>query len=453
MQVNIEEVNSTRRKLAVEVPVEDVTAELDRAFGRVQRQATLKGFRPGKAPRSVLEKYFGDQVRADVLSHLIEHSYSDAVKQAGLRPVGPPEIVPESIEAGRPLRYSATVDILPAIEINHREGLPAKRPRQTVTDEDVERALTQLRESLAELRPVEGRDDAREGDYVSIDYDVSVDGKPLPGAKRENRLFELGGGNGPAEIDRALVGAKVGDQRSADVAFPADHADQSMAGKTAHFDITLRGIREKLLPAADDELAKEHGECATLEELRAKLRERIAESYRREGDERVRAQLVDELVKRNPFDVPQSLVERQLDSLIEDLTSRLGERRAEIERDVERLEKLRTDFRPRAEQQVRAVLALDAVARQSGIEVPQADVDARIAEMVANAGQHGSRLSEIYREDSARDELRARLARERALDAVVAAANVEDVDVAANVVAPIEENGYSSTTGKSGAEG
>jgi trigger factor len=453
MQVNVEELNSTRRKLAVEVPVEDVKAELDRAFGRLQRQATLKGFRPGRAPRSVVEKLFGDQVRADVLSHLIEHSYSDAVKQAGLQPVGAPEIVPESIEAGKPLRYSATVDVLPPIEIREREGLPAKRPRRAIGEEDVDRAVVQLRESLAELRPVEGRDEAREGDFVSIDYDVSVDGKPLPGAKRENRLFELGAGNGPAEIDRALAGAKVGEHRTADVDFPEDHGDRALAGKRARFDLTLRGIREKILPPADDELAKEHGECTTLEELRAKLRERLAESYRREADDQVRGQIVDELVKRNPFDVPQSLVERQVASFVEDLTSRLGERRAELERDAERLEKLRADYRPRAEQQVRAVLALDAVARDMGIAIADADVDRRIGEMAANAGEQGARLREIYREDGARAELRARLARERALDAIVSAARVEDVEVPANVVAPKQENGYSPITGKSGAEG
>src|ERR1041385_8065157 len=206
MQVTIEEVDATRRRIAVEVPIDAVTAELDRAFGRVQREAKIKGFRPGHAPRSVLERYFGDQVRADVLSHLIEHSYSDAVKQAGLRPVGPPEIVPESVEAGKPLRYSATIDILPKIEIPDFARLPAKRPRREVGDEDVDRAVERLRESLAELRPVEGRDEAREGDFVSIDYTTSIAGKPTPGGQRENRLVELGRGAVPTEIERALAG-------------------------------------------------------------------------------------------------------------------------------------------------------------------------------------------------------------------------------------------------------
>jgi trigger factor len=441
MQVSIDEVNATRRRLAVEVPVEEVAAEFDRAFGRVQKQAKLKGFRPGRAPRSVVEKLFGDQVRADVLSHLIEHSYSDAVKQAGLRPVGPPEIVPESIEAGKPLRYSATIDVLPKIEIGSTIGLSAKRPRREITDADVDRAVEQLRESLAELRPVEGREDAQEGDFVSVDYAGFVDGRPLPDGKRDNRLFELGKGGAPPEFERALVGAKVGELKTVEISYPAEHTDTTVAGKTARFDIRLRAIREKILPAADDDLAKEHGECSTLAELRTKLRERIAESMRREGDEQIREQLLDQVLQSNPFDVPASLVDRQVNAFVEDLLERVGAQRAVLERDPERLDKLREEYRPRAERQVRAVLALDAAAERDQVEVSEQDVDQRVAELVRRAGEHAARLREIYRDPSAREELRARMARERALDAIVATAHVEDVDPPVNVVAPVGEKG------------
>jgi trigger factor len=441
MQVTIEEVNATRRKLAVEVPVAAVTAELERAFGRVQRETKLKGFRPGRAPRAVLERFFGDQVRADVLSHLIEHSYSDAVKQTGLRPVGPPEIVPESIEAGKPLRYSATIDVLPKIEIADPSGLPAKRPRRVVSEDDVDRAVDRLRESLAELRPVEGRDEAREGDFVTIDYVASIEGKPLPNGKRENRLVELGKGSVPAEIERALVGAKVDQEKRVEVDFPTEHADHSVAGKTVRFELALRAIREKVLPPADDELAKEHGECSTLEDLRGRLRERLGESFGREADEQVREQLIEELVRRNAFEVPKSLVDRQVDSFVEDVLVRAGERRAELEGDAQRLEKLRDEYRPRAERQVRAVLALDALATQNGIEVADGDVDDRISELAARVGDQAARMREAYREPAARAELRARIARERALERVVASARIEDVEVAGNLVAPTAEKG------------
>lgn len=441
MQVTIEEVNTTRRKLAVEVPVEAVVAELDRAFGRVQRQAKLKGFRPGRAPRGVLEKFFGDQVRADVLSHLIEHSYSDAVKQTGLRPVGPPEIVPESVEAGKPLRYSATVDVLPKIEIRESAGLPAKRPRRPVTEEDVNRGVSHLRESLAELRPVEGRDQAREGDFVSIDYVASIGGKVIPNGKRENRLVEIGKGSVPPEIDRALAGLKVGEAKSVEVEFDKQHPDASVAGKAVRFEVSLKGIREKVLPPADDELAKEHGECSTLEELRAKVRERIAQSVEREAMDQVREQVIDALLRRNAFEVPQSLIERQVEAFVEDLLARAGEQRSELERDTERLEKLREDMRTRAERQVRAALALDALAEQTNVEIGDDDLEQRIAETASQTGEQAAKVREIYRDPAVRGELRGRLARERALAQIVSSAVIEDVEVAAGGVAPTGETG------------
>ncbi len=441
MQVQIEELNPTRRKIAVEVPLEAVRSEIDRAFGRVQQTAQIRGFRPGRVPRAVLEKYFGDQVRADVLSHLIEHSYADAVEQAGLRPVGAPEIVPESLEAGKPLRFSATVDVLPKLEVTDYQGLAAKRPIRDVTDEDVASALERLRESLAELRPIEGREECREGDFASIDYIASADGRALPSGSRENRLVEVGKDSVPKAIDEALVGMKIGEKRAAEVSFPDDVPDKTVAGRSVRFEVTLRALREKVLPALDDELAKEHGECATLDELRVKLRERIAASIRRQGDEQVREQLIDELLRRNSFEVPKSLVERQVDAFVEELLERLGGERSGLEKDAARLETLRNDYRPRAERQVRAVLALDRLAESIPIEVSQEEVTKRVAETAEQAGAQAAKVREVYREPAARAELESRIRRERALEEVVARAAIEEVSVPPSVVAPTEETG------------
>ncbi len=438
--LNVEEVNATRRKLQVEIPVESLKAEFDDAFRRVAHQATIKGFRPGKAPRSVLEKYFGERVRADVLSHLIEHSYADAIREAGLRPVASPEIVPEAIEPGKPLRYSAEVDILPKFEIKEATGLPAKKPRRSVTDADVDQTIERLRESLASLRPVEDREEVGATDFVVIDYTATVDGEPLPNGTKENRLVPVGGGVVPKEIDEALPGMKVGETKTVAVPFGDDHPEKTVAGKTVQFAVTLRAIREKVLPEADDSLAKEHGEVETLAELREKMKERIAASFENEASERVRDQVIEALVQRNPFDVPKSLVDRQVDSLVDDFLDRFGERRAEMERDAARLDKLREESRPRAERQVRAVLALDVYAEQSGISITDDEVDQRLNEMAAQAGDQAQRVREIYREPAARADLRSRLARERALEQIVSAASIEDVEVptqeSASVVAP-----------------
>lgn len=440
MDVKIEEVTTTERRLAVEVPFGEVAAELDRAFGRLQREAKVKGFRPGHVPRAVLERYFGDQVRADVLSHMIEHSFTKAIEDSQLRPVAPPSIVPEKIESGQPLRYSATIEIQPEVTIGMYQGLSARRPVRAVTDRDVDRALENVRQSLAELRPIEERTDARQGDFVSVDYTASIDGRDLPEGRRENRLVEVGAGAVPGPIDEALVGMTVGEKKEIDVEFPADHPDPKLAEKAVRFEVTLRGLREKIVPPIDDDLAREHGESATLEELRDKLRARIDESMRRQADDQVREQLVDELLAKNPFDVPKSFCERQAESVLGDALARSGVAVEDLRREPERLEQLLTEVRPRATRQVRAALALDAIARTENLEVTEDEIDARVNEMAAGSSEQNDKVRAAYRELRAREALRERLLREKTLERVVAAAHVEDVAAPADDVAPTEQN-------------
>jgi trigger factor len=435
MQVSVEEVNTTRRKLAIEVPVEQVSSEIDRAFGRVQQNAQIKGFRQGRVPRAILEKYFGDQVRAEVLSQLIEHSFADAIQQSGLRPVGQPEIVPESIAPGTPLRYQATVDILPEIHIVDAAGVAAKRPVREVVDADVERALTDVRESLAELRPIEDRTQPARGDFVVLDYTAKLEGEEAGEPKRENRMVEVGGGSMPPEIDLAIQSMSVGQARVVPVTYPTEGADPKIAGKTVAFEITLRGLREKVLPPVDDDLAREHGDAETLDELRAKLRERITASIRHAADEQVRDQLVDALLEKNPFEVPKSMVDRQTESLANELF-RSARGAESLRGDEAAMTKLKEELRPRAERQVRAALALETLAKQEKIEISASDVEARIDAMASQAGEHAERLRAAYGREEVREELQARLVRERALEWIVEHAAIEDVVVPADVVAP-----------------
>jgi trigger factor len=435
MQVSVEEVNTTRRKLAIEVPAQQVSSEMDRAFGRVQQQAHIKGFRQGRAPRQILEKYFGDQVRAEVLSNLIEHSFADAIQQSGLRPVGSPEIVPESIAPGSPLRYQATVDILPEIRIVDAAGVAAKRPVREVVDADVERALADVRESLAELRPIEDRTQPARGDFVVLDYTAKLEGEETGEPKKESRMVEVGANAMPPEIDIALQAMSVGQTRTVPVTYPAEGADPKVAGKTVEFEITLRGLREKVLPPVDDDLAREHGDAETLDELRAKLRERITASIRHGADEQVRDQLVDALLEKNPFEVPKSMVDRQTEALANELFR--SARGAEALRgDEAAMTKLKEELRPRAERQVRAALALETLAKQEKIEINASDVEARIDAMASQAGEHAERLRAAYGREEVREELQARLVRERALEWIVEHAAIEDVVVPADVVAP-----------------
>jgi trigger factor len=424
----------------VEIPAEAVDAELERTFRRLQAVVAIPGFRRGRVPRRVLERYLGGQLQAEVLSELVDRSYGEAIERAGIRPVTAPEIVPESIHPGSPLRYTATVEVLPEIEIEQFEGLPARRPRRLVTDRDVDEAIEQVRESLAELRPIEDREEPRAGDLALVDWSISIEGQPQPPGAPETRLVELGKGALPRPVEEALGTMKVGESREVDVEVSPPGGDPGAPARRARFRLTLRGLRERVRPPLDDELAREHGECETLEELRSRIRQRLEERFAAAAEEAVREQLLDELLRRHPFEAPAALVERETERLVREIAERTGLARTESDADPDRLARLAAEVRPRAERRVKAVLALDALARRLGIAVSESDLEEAFARIARSTGREIEKIRAAYSEAAALEDLRRRIARERALARVVASARIEEVDaIGEGVVADLPE--------------
>jgi trigger factor len=412
--VTLEELSPVRKRLRVEIPAVAVQAELDRAFQALGRQAKLRGFRPGKAPRAVLERTFGAEVRREVLGRLVEQSFHEAIERHGLAVVGTPEIDPEDIAPGDAFRYSATVDVRPAIALGDLGGLNASRPAVTVSDEDVERTLGSLRESVAQLRPIEDRTVVETGDVVVVDLTSRLDGgEPV---RREGALLEAGGGTFPLALERQLVGQHRGAHVSVRVPYPADYANTAVAGKTADFDVEVKELRAKELPALDDDFARDHAKCASLAELRDRVRADLEREAHARAEDAVRDQILAQLVERHPFDVPPSLVERRIEAMLATFDIRVGEG---PERD-QAIARLHDELRPRAERQVRAELLLDAVAERERIDVSDGDVDAEIAAIAARERQAPERVRALYDRPEARAALRARMLRERAIARLVA---------------------------------
>src|SRR5713101_5713904 len=361
----LEDLTSVRKRLQVEVPAGAVQAELDRAFQQVGQRARLRGFRPGKAPRPVLERVFGDEVRREVLGRLVEDSFHRAVETHGLAVVGTPDIDAEPITPAAALRYSATVDVRPTIALGELSGLRVARPTTRVGDEEVEQALGAMREAVAQLRPVEDRALIEAGDVVRVDLSSRLEGGEP--SRREGVLLEAGAGSFPLALERQLVGQGRGARLDRRVPYPADYPSPGLAGKTAEFEVEVKDLRVKELPPLDDEFARDHGKCDSLVELRA----------------RVRADLEREAVAR-----------------------------------------LREQLRPRAERQVRAELLLDAVAAREGISVSDEEVDAEIGVIAAREQQVVERMRAFYERPEARAALRGKLVRDRALAVLIARARV-----------------------------
>src|SRR5881296_3240239 len=409
----VEDLTPVRKRLQVEVPAHAVQAELDRTFHEVGQRARLRGFRPGKAPRPVLERVFGEEVRRKVLGRLVEASFHRAVETHGLAVVGTPDIDAEPITPGAALRYSATVEVRPAIALGDLSGLQVVRPATRVGDEDVERTIGELRESVAQLRPVEDRAQVETGDVVRVDLTSRLEGgEPV---HREGVLLEAGSGSFPLALERQLVGQSRGARLALRVPYPADHPNTGLAGKTAEFEVEV-----KELPPLDDDFARDHGKCESLAALRARVRADLEQEAATRADAAVREALIDQLLARHTFDVPSTLVERRTEALLQTLDLRLLEG-AERE---QALARLREQLRPRAERQVRTELLLDALAARDGIAVNDDELHAEVDGIAARERQVVERVRAFYERPEARAALRAKLVRDRALAGVLAAARV-----------------------------
>jgi trigger factor len=428
--VTVEDLTPVRKRLTIEVPANEVQAELDRTFQQVAQRATLRGFRPGKAPRAVLERTFGAEVRRDVLGRLVEQSFLAAVEHHGLAVVGSPDIDATAITPGEPLRYSAIVEVRPTIVLGDLSGLRVERPSTSVSEDDVDRALEGLRQSVAQLRPVEDRAVIQAGDVVRIDLTSRLDGgDPV---RREDVLIEAGAGSFPLALERQIVGQHRGARLTLKVPYPADHPNAGLAGKTADLEVEVKDLREKELAPLDDDFARDHGRCDSLEALRARVRADLEHEARMRAAGAVREQIVEQLIASHSFEVPSTLVERRTEALLATFEVRLPEG---AERD-ETLARLREQVRPAAERQVRGEILLDAVAERERIEVGDDDVRAEIDAIAAREGQVRERVRALYDRPEARAALRAKLVRDHAVDRLTGSTPATSTTSAASPMPP-----------------
>lgn len=409
---------AVRKRIDVEVPADEVQRELDRGFERVRQQAHIRGFRPGKAPRKVVEQTYGEQIRREVIARLVEHSFHHAVEDHALAVVGSPEIDAGELNPGEPLRYTVLVDVRPEIALGDLGGIAVERPDATVADDDVARAIETLRERAATLRPITDRAVVEAGDVVTVDLTSQL------GEDRQTRqgvMLEAGSGTFALALERQLVGQRLGATTALEVPYPADYPNAGLAGKTVQFEVQVNELHAKELPALDDDFARDHGHGESLADLRARVRADLEQQAATHADGQVREGVLRALLDRHGFEVPASLVLRRSDTILASLGVRLPDG-AEAEQTLVRL---REQVRPQAEREVRADLLLDAVAAQQAVEVTDADVEGEIVAMAARERQAPERLRAFYERAEAREALRARLRRVRALEHVVSLARID----------------------------
>ncbi len=419
------EVSPVVRALHVEVDAGTVRQAFDRAYRDLGRSVSVKGFRPGKAPRKVLESLYGASLREEIERTLVSDSFPEAVQRAGLAPVTEPQVESEPPAADRAFKYVATIEVLPKIALPEWRGLPGTKPAVAVKDEEVEQELEALRARRAPL--VDAGEPAAKGHTCTIDYQGTIDGKPFEGGSAEGALVELGSDGYIPGFEDQLEGVRPGDARELRVTFPADYAAEELRGKQAAFAVTVKAVQKREAPALSDEFAKSLGDegVTTVDALRARVRGELAARRERAAREELRRTVMEALIARATFDVPPGLVSRRLSQRLEVAHQQLG-RLMPHEELHQRMDQWREEWRPDAEREVRESLLLEAIADEEKIEVTDAQVDERIAQMARDQGLAADRLRKQYEERGMLESLRGRMRVDAALDRVLALAKVAE---------------------------
>jgi trigger factor len=384
MKVEVQQLDPCKRQLVVEAPESEVAAAWEAAYGRVQREARLPGFRRGKVPRSLVRAHFADEVRRAVAEQLIPDVYRRALDEARLSPVEDPQVQDLQLEEGRPLRFTAVVEIKPPITLGEYRGVKVTHTPAAVTDADVEAALQSLAERHATLATVTRP--ARVGDHVVVDYTIAPEGAEP--RIEQGYAFEVGGGRVLAEMDEAVMGLAGGDERTLTVRFPTEHPREDLRGKSGQISLRVVEVKEKEVPPLDDDFARAlGGSPQSVGELRETVRTELEAQRERQSRREREEAVVDAVLGRHDFPIPETLVQR-------DIAHRIGRMQASLSRqgvDPARLDwdytKLAEDLHPTAARAVRWALLQEAVAEREELTATDADVEVEIARIARESGR------------------------------------------------------------------
>jgi len=388
MKVTVEDRSSVKKVLHIEVPEADVKHALDQAYQALKKTAKVKGFRPGKTPRGVLERLYKKDVNADVTGKLIQDAYVEALKETKLKVVGSPSVDPPELAATGDYCFDAEVEVHPEIADIGFTNLKLKKTLYKASDEEVDVQIQMMQKNLAKREPIDEARPAQNGDFVQVDYEGFKDGKPFEDTKKtENFVIKLGDAHIAEDFDKGVVGMNPGDEKEITVSFPDDYFNKKLAGHTVDFKVKLNEIRKEVLPEIDDEMAKQLGPFTTLEEVRDKIKENLTQGYDKRIEQELNEQIFSQILETTDFEVPDVMVEYELNSIIADAERSFSYHNKTFEEAGISRESLAEKYRETAEKQVRRQLILGKIIEQEKMELADADLEKGFEEMAATYNQ------------------------------------------------------------------
>jgi trigger factor len=426
MKTELLDVNETRKNLVVEIPTDEVDAEIAKVSAKYGKAARLPGFRPGKVPPKVIKQRFKSQILHDVAHELVERAVGEALQERGVEPVDSPDIRDLKLEEGQPLTFKAEFDIVPQFDPGEFSSIEVRRTPVKVEDAAIDQALERLRERAARYEPVEsGAADA--GHTLVVDLErqgFGKEGKAGEKEKHEGIPVEIGAPSNPPGFDDELKGMKSGETKSFRLRYPDDYTVPELAGSEVAFTIRLHDIRQRVVPTLDDEFAKDLGEFDTLAGLRERVQQDLEAEAREAGDRQVRNDVLKKLASRVPFSVPASLVDREVDRRVEDFARRLMDQRIDPRKTNIDWAAFREGQREPATDSVASALVLDEIVRRDDVRISEAEIDAELEKYAQNTGLTVPAVRARIEQEGGLGRLVAGMRREKALKQVMDQAKI-----------------------------
>lgn len=427
MNVKVEDISSVKKQLSFEVPAARVDEEIEAAYKKLAKTAKIKGFRQGKVPRAVLERNYAASVEAQVVERLVSDSYFKALEEQKIIAVSGPEITDSgSLEKGKDYTFQVQVEVQPEVEAKDYLELPLKK--ETFKDDEtlVAARLEEMRLGQAKLEATD-RDEAQAGDTVIIDFEGFIGDVAFENGAAEDHSLDLGSNTFIPGFEEQVVGMKRGEERNVEVTFPLDYGKKDLAGQDAVFKVKLKEIKEKVLPELDDEFAAQVG-LASLEDLRARVKEAHESQERSRIEQEFRDQLVDILIERNPIEVPEGMIQHQLDYMLENLSNRMQSQGMSLEAMGLTPDSFKEIYREMAVKQVKGNLLLEAIALQESIQVEEPEIEEKLDEIAEKHNASKEMVMNFYADESRRRGLVAQLAEEKVIHFLTGKAQIEMVE-------------------------
>jgi len=422
--VKIEDISTVKKKLTFDIPWPDVKNELDAVYRTVGKKAKIKGFRPGRIPRSILERHYRKEAEEETVSNLVNRYYWETLQEKEIPAVIQPEIEQKGIEEEKNFTFSATVEVEPVVEPKDYLGLDLEKEEPVVTEEDLEERMKEIRQMFATMEEVTEERGVIDGDYVNLDFAGALAGEKLKELQSEDYLLEIGSKTFVPGFEEQLIGMRKGEKKTVAVRFPEKYQAAHLAGKEIEFEVHIKGIRIKKLPELDEQFIKNFEHYESLEDLKADIRKNLEEEKKRKIALAFERLIGDRLLERNTFEVPDSFIERQIYYMMSDTQRRMVSNGMDPKKAAEFSFKLHDQFREEATKIVKTVLLLKGIARKEGLIAGEDEVEARIRELAAKRAQDYEALKQSLEKDDLMDNIRSEILNRKTYEFLEAKANI-----------------------------